>query len=98
QEEPEHASQDKLQCRHEQPALNQLPQARDEEAAEGRNHVSRRSLSRHVASNARRSSSKVSGREAATASFKVERKGHGGEACQGVRRPRAVRAPRYAES
>jgi hypothetical protein len=40
QEEPEHRGKNELENGHEEAALQQLAEARDEEAAQGRDHVS----------------------------------------------------------
>ena len=47
QEKPEHCRQAKLHDRHEQSALQQLPQAGNKETAKRGKNVARRTLTRH---------------------------------------------------
>ena len=48
QEKPEDRGQAKLDNRHEQPALKQLPQARNKETAQRGKNVTRRTLASHA--------------------------------------------------
>ncbi len=45
--DPEHGGEEELNDCHQQPALNQLPETRDKEAAEGRDDVASGTLSCH---------------------------------------------------
>ena len=45
--EPEHGRKTKLNDRHQKPSLEQLPETGNEETAQRRDHVARRTLSSH---------------------------------------------------
>ncbi len=45
--EPEHGREDELDDCHQKPPLEQLPEARNEEAAQRRNHIAGRTLPCH---------------------------------------------------